>query len=235
MKKGVLFLFSFLAPSWALVCEKQEDCSVLENAKCINAECLKPCSWDSNDCPEPHLCFSDIGLCAPPCLSLGSCRPFETEEIPHLFCVNFQCRNTRIIECDQNQDCLPFEQLCQDGHCSPCNSTESCGLNYCCQPDGRCTESNNSKCKVDSFCYKNEECSSSLCLNGACVSACSDSEDCESVSELSPCCSAENNSCQKKQGDGCGLKAYCQNDSNCSSDLVCGESICRKKDWDICG
>lgn len=238
-----LFLFFFLSLGSSTerkACQSNSDCSDAAPASlCFASRCFEPCSLEGDDCQETNeACFSDLGVCSSPCSSSEPCSDLENEENPSLTCIFSQCRTTEERDCQKTEDCLEFGQTCRDGVCSSCEASGSCGSSHCCHSSGKCIQKKEGEttCQEGSLCSNSDECSSpGLCFEGVCAEFCQESKNCKFLNENLPCCNKDSGVCQGKVGSGCGKKTECKENNDCSSGLICNESVCKKKDWDICG
>lgn len=211
-------------------CLENHECS--QSQSCIDNKCIDPCSLP-NTCGQSAQCISEnhVALCACHPGTTGNpllgCIPLEYCSVDHQCSAGAQCNNGICSSiCSSSRDCLE-DQLCLQGVCQPtCKSNSTCPdfqfcLNNICVQEPRCLSDND--CDIEENCVTDN--------NGRseCKKVCGARFLCSRNAE----CIARNHQpeCQCKQGfysDGkvC-RKIDCNSDSDCSSDKLCDNHVCK--------
>ncbi len=226
-------------------CEANQDCSE-EGAVCIKLNfdksstagekvCTRPCEVNS-ECPTNFECVNvgDSTQCLPmnndagkrtcssstlECVKAADCGVGES-------CENNKCTSPDTAECDSKKSCGSGE-TCRDFKCVADNTAECIDRKDCSSGeiciDGSCEKSAES-------CVFNEECDAGACVNGECLSTCSETADCGSNER---CRQGLCEALECRRTADCGgseicvdaqCETRCTQDSNCGAGFICNDN-----------
>jgi hypothetical protein len=214
-------------------CETNQDC-VEDGSLCIRLNfdqatttgekvCTRPCEYN-HECPAGFECInisSEVGT-SPQCLPVltefekRTCNPSPEPECVRASdcslgesCVANECVAPDNAECSDDNPCADGEE-CRNFECVPADQPECVDRSDCQSGeiciDGSCTATAES-------CVFNEECDDGMCVDGTCLSSCSEDSEC-----------ANNERCRQ----GLCEPLECRRSADCDAGSICVDARCEQ-------